>query len=489
MKKLFYCNLLLIFILAFRVSLYSQRTSWKFNIKTPENEYFNDIIQTQDNRFILTYTTVHSAPENDGVASVVLLSSEGDVLFENHISHLNRDLHINNIFDSTNLIYLIGSYSNKEQQHRQAGIAFYKMDISLNLLDSSFYDFPESNSLFALHATAAQDEFIIGGSYHIEDNPWGSPFFYTFSHEFDSINAIVFSEQAQNGYFQRFHKLTSNEYWVVDVLKRRYYHFDSDLLLINNYPIPSYTPGSFDAKWDSDTSFYSVGKILKQQSNINLGYNKQLHPFDTTGSISKHWHISDTIDFPAFKESIDFNNKDSIFIGATRNLSVQNPYFAQQASWFIVLQTDSLLDVRWERFYGGDAYYVMGKIISTHDGGCLIGGWKYDYQNSTTNQTDIILLKLNSEGLLVGNNELPETRMHEAIVYPNSGTDALQIRLAVQHPKALLELFDANGRLVLSQQLHQKESRIAVDHLPKGTYIYRLSADTGLLESGKWMKM
>ncbi|MDD4374401.1 MAG: T9SS type A sorting domain-containing protein [Bacteroidales bacterium] len=362
------------------------------------------------------------------------------------------------------------------------------MDNSLNLEDSSFYNFPESNSLFVLHATAGQNEFLIGGSYHIDLNSWGSPFFYTFNHEFDSINAIVFSEQAQNGYFQRFHKLTSNEYWVVDVLKRRYYHFDSDLLLINNYPIPSYTPGSFDAKWDSDTSFYSVGKIFKQQSNINLGYNKQFHPFDTTGSITKHWHISDTIDFPAFKESIDFNSKDSIFIGATRNLSVQNPYFAQQASWLIILQTDSLLNVRWERFYGGDAYYVMGKIISTQDGGCLIGGWKYDYHNTTTEQTDIIVLKLNSEGLLVGDHELPETRMHEAIVFPNPGKDALQIRLAVQHPTALLELYDANGRLVLSQQLYQKESRIAVDHLPKGTYIYRLSADTGLRESGKWIK-
>jgi hypothetical protein len=109
--------------------------------------------------------------------------------------------------------------------------------------------------------------------------------------------------------------------------------------------------------------------------------------------------------------------------------------------------------------------------------------------NDPVPQTDIIVLKLNSEGLLVGNDELPETQMHEAIVYPNPGTHVLQIRLAVQHPTALLELFDANGRLVLSQQLYQKECRIAVDHLPNGTYIYRLSADTGLLESGKWIKM
>jgi hypothetical protein len=130
----------------------------------------------------------------------------------------------------------------------------------------------------------------------------------------------------------------------------------------------------------------------------------------------------------------------------------------------------------------------MGKIISTHDGGCLIGGWKYDYQNSTTNQTDVILLKLNSEGLLVGQNELQESLLREAIVYPNPGSTLMQVRLAVQHPKALLELFDSQGKLVLSQQLHEKESRINTAQLPPGTYIYRLSAATGLNESGKWVK-
>jgi len=51
-----------------------------------------------------------------------------------------------------------------------------------------------------------------------------------------------------------------------------------------------------------------------------------------------------------------------------------------------------------------------------------------------------------------------------------------------------MELFDANGRLVLSQHLHQKENRITVDQLPSGTYIYKLSADKGLMESGKWVK-
>jgi hypothetical protein len=152
-----------------------------------------------------------------------------------------------------------------------------------------------------------------------------------------------------------------------------------------------------------------------------------------------------------------------------------------------VLQTDSLLNLRWERFYGGDAYYVMSNLIATQDGGCLIGGWRFDYQNSTEDQTDIFLLKLNSEGLLTGHAEMPEFQMREAIVYPNPGNQ-LHIRLAMQHPKAQLQLFDQAGRLILQQQLHKTESTVETAHLPSGVYLYQLRASTGLNESGKWVK-
>ncbi|MCK9291775.1 MAG: T9SS type A sorting domain-containing protein, partial [Bacteroidales bacterium] len=64
----------------------------------------------------------------------------------------------------------------------------------------------------------------------------------------------------------------------------------------------------------------------------------------------------------------------------------------------------------------------------------------------------------------------------------------MQVRLAAQHPNALLELFDSQGKLMLSQQVHEKESRINTAQLPSGTYIYRLSAATGLNESGTWVK-
>jgi len=284
-------------------------------------------------------------------------------------------------------------------------------------------------------------------------------------------------------------KIENNTYWGLNLLTNKYEIFDSLFNLVEEQRVPKSITANFGVKWDSDTSFYLMGDYLPDNDH-NLGFLRQPHYFDTTGYLFNSWGRADTVDFPAFTNGIDFQNKDSIFIGGTHNMPYAlDPGQQPVPTWFVILQTDSLLNIRWERFYGGNANHLMNKLIATRDGGCLVSGTRYDYLNDPVPQTDIIVLKLNSEGLLVGNNELPETRMHEAIVYPNPGTDALQIRLAVQHPTALLELFDANGRLVLSQQLHQKESHIVVDHLPTGTYIYRLSADTGLLESGKWVKM
>jgi hypothetical protein len=278
-------------------------------------------------------------------------------------------------------------------------------------------------------------------------------------------------------------KIDENIYWALNLYTNKYEIFDSAFNIVGEQRVPESTTANFGVKWDSDTSFYLMGDHMPGNYH-NLGY------FDTTGYLFNSWGEADTLDFPAFTNGIDFHNKDSIFIGGTHNMPYAlDPGQQPVPTWFVILQTDSLLNVRWERFYGGNANYLMTNLIATRDGGCLIAGTRYDYMNDPVPQTDIIVLKLNSEGLLVGNNEQPETRMHEAIVFPNPGTEALQVRLAVQHPTALLELFDTNGRLVFSQQLHQKENRIAVGHLPAGTYIYNLSADTGLRESGRWVKL
>ena len=96
----------------------------------------------------------------------------------------------------------------------------------------------------------------------------------------------------------------------------------------------------------------------------NLQFIRQFHPVDTTGFLSNYWRYSDTVDMPAVYNGVDLNNKDSVFFGGTENIEFYNPWYGTQPSWFAIFQTDSLLNIRWERFYGGDAYYVMTNLIA-----------------------------------------------------------------------------------------------------------------------------
>lgn len=130
----------------------------------------------------------------------------------------------------------------------------------------------------------------------------------------------------------------------------------------------------------------------------------------------------------------------------------------------------------------------MGKVLATKDGGCLIGGWRFDYRNNTNQQTDVILLKLNHEGLITGMEKPSEIQIRESLVYPNPGGDLMHIRIAVQHAVARLMLFDANGRLILEQALQGTEHTINTSMLQNGTCLYKLTSPTGLNESGKWIK-
>ena len=170
------------------------------------------------------------------------------------------------------------------------------------------------------------------------------------------------------------------------------------------------------------------------------------------------------------------------------NMKIPNYAYHPSPSWLVVLQTDSMLNIRWERLYGGDARYFMTKMIATDDGGCLLAGCRYDYQNTFEQDLGMVVLKLNSEGLMVGAGEEPRIEMHEAVVYPNPGSEVLHVHIAVQYPDSEIFLFDMSGRVVLQQKMQGSNVRINTTLLKPGMYLYHITSPVGLEESGQWLK-
>jgi hypothetical protein len=476
--------LLIVFIFT-NITLFCQQKGWQTVIEYSEDLMPMDIRETGNGDFIIAANVLFQNGVRE-YSLVYKLNNSGELL---NFSIIEDSLQSLNIFSidiiENDLLNVFGS-SFDSLTNSNIKLLKYKLNADLEILkENSHVILPELrfDGLFA--KSEDNSEFLYYGSVFLTNNR-----FTSCVAQFDSaFNLLKWSmPDADNlGIYFDLKKLNDSSYWALKVFPWRFEILDSSFNIRDYSVMPNQMLGNSSCKWVNDSTFYLIGENAGPPPGHNIALMKQFHPIDTIGHLFRMWHHTDTIDFPSLWKGIDFKHPDSLFAGGTHNMSLNNPYFGYQPSWFVVFQTDSMLNPRWERFYGGDAYYLMTNLKATQDGGCLIGGTRFHYGGTKANKRDIFLLKLNSEGLLTGQVEMPEFQMREAIVYPNPGSQ-LHIRLAMQHPKAQLQLFDQAGRLVLQQQLHQTESTVETRHLPAGVYLYHLTAPTGLNESGKWVK-
>jgi len=461
-----------------------QEITFEYILSTDFDERVSDIFESQNNNIYITgvFTNILHPYNNYGL--ILKLDKYGELIDSIHIGFPGKGMYINNFHPIDNQNYLIPtSIYDTLGTFKNSAIVFYNMDNDLNLTNQiTNYLPPEYRCTSFVSEIEENGNILVGGSIYYNSNT-PRPFLYEFNSDLDSLKAKFYVNDY--GVVSHVKKLHNGNYWFTKDLHKEYQLVDSSLNYLSSQKVPENLTANFGVKWDTDTSFYLLGDKIYPLPSHNLGFIKQYHPIDTTEYIFNEWGVSDTIDFPAAWNGIDFKNKDSIFIGGTRNFWF---WFYNNSSWFIILQTDSMLNIRWERFYGGDAYYVMCNLITTNDGGCLVAGTRYDYQHVTEEQTDIIILKLNSDGLLVNTDEKPVIQMHEALVYPNPGINEIRVRVAAQYPQSLFRLFDMNGKEVLEQKISGRFTTVNSTFLKPGTYIYRITSSDGLYETGKWVR-
>ena len=326
------------------------------------------------------------------------------------------------------------------------------------------------------------NDLLIVGGLSFETPPYGHAFIYRLNNNMDSLSFYQFSIGSIS---HQIKQLNDTTYWCIGRFgSYSCLSLDTYFNIVDYTLVPNRLAQAYGLKWDSDTSFFMAGE-WNGGPDDDLGIIRQYHPMDTTGYIFNSWGTEGIYDYPAPNGAIDFTHKDSVFVGA---ISPFQPYlWGSYPSDFVVLQTDSLLNIRWERFYGsGEYYYELMKVLATNDGGCLLAGTRYNY-NSGVHERDIFVVKLDREGLFVGKPEY-DINITEALVFPNPGTNYLKVRIAAQYKHSTLDLFDMNGRKVLSQQINGKWGEVNTTLLNTGTYIYNIYNLEGLFESGKWVK-
>jgi len=245
-----------------------------------------------------------------------------------------------------------------------------------------------------------------------------------------------------------------------------------------NKNMPYIIANSNNSYWITDSTYILSGKVFDNNSDLAIVIADTSHNAIYTFSAEKEEN-----DFPAAWDNLSFTNKNNIYLVGTNNTSF-NPY-ETKPSFIFVNNLNDTIGLNWQKLIGGDAYYSVMNVIATEDGGCFIASTRsdnlYDY--------DMYFIKLDSNGNITHvNGEPSEQQAKEVILYPNPATTELTIRKAVQVGSCTVEFFSITGKKVLSQQLTNNTTKIDISNLQKGSYIYKITDNNKVLDSGKWIK-
>jgi len=143
-----------------------------------------------------------------------------------------------------------------------------------------------------------------------------------------------------------------------------------------------------------------------------------------------------------------------------------------------VVKINSTGTIEWEQTYGGSNYDELHSLISTSDGGYLLGGYTGsndgDIQSGNHGNDDFWVVKI---GGTVDVNELSNENIK---IYPNPVKDKLYVNLEnVQSNINKILLFNSNGKLVFSSEGTELKSQIIeIPTLNYNTGLYNLNLYT-----------
>lgn len=182
-------------------------------------------------------------------------------------------------------------------------------------------------------------------------------------------------------------------------------------------------------------------------------------------------------------KSLDYYYPNSIFVAGTFDYDVG--IWIQHPSWIVIGKMDSDLNLLTEKYIGGDAYYHFNTITATSDGGALITTNRYDY-NTQGYEHDVYIIKLDSLDLLVGNTEHHLVQIADVIVYPNPASSYIYVRTSLK--EANIVIYDLTGNEIRSSTITGLITKIEINELPSGTYIWHIYQQSKLIETGKFIK-
>lgn len=486
------------------------QNAFELSISTLNEDASLRMIQNSEGNFILVgtkYNDYYQPTEINGY--IAEINTKGEIEREKNITLDDTLIGLYDILENNKGGYhVFGAVGNIDTGYTDK-YAFFEFDKEFNILKKHYYSIPINRKMPGGFAFKNSDNnYIIFGSVRsskpetygifpvlLEISETGAFIREKYLIDTETISGDpifdIIEKKDHSGYFvitRRFPKST-------DGLSGRVLNLDKNFNLQSHINIPKRVHNAGTIKWFTDTSFILSGtKTLDWSKKTTKDINAQdndiaIMILDTLGNLINSTYIGkpDTTDFPGFFFNFDYvADSSSIYVVGTQGFVFSS--FPNTKSKIILTKLDRDLNVIWEKFYGGDAYYIVYSVQTTNDNGCIIISARYN-PDKPEYQDDIHILKVDFHGNIIASVEdEPTINVSELILYPNPGTSELKIRTAKQSVGGIFYLYDISGKQILQKQITDINTSINTLILQKGIYIYKYIYKNKMLESGKWIK-
>ncbi|MBC8489480.1 MAG: T9SS type A sorting domain-containing protein [Bacteroidetes bacterium] len=255
---------------------------------------------------------------------------------------------------------------------------------------------------------------------------------------------------------------------------------DFSIDTVYDFVVDNFT--GFKNKQYINNQYIISGEYFQGQNppNPNADMDISFLIIDETANVL-NLNIFGTIDTLDRYGDFDFNDPDTIFIGGSKNyISGFND------TWFSIYKTNLNGEILFEKYYGGYGKYGLTRVKATNDGGCIIAGNWWDFYNYPDSiQHDVVIMKVDENGLINNLDEHIPFEVTDIIIYPNPGNDFIKINTALKNLN--FYLFDIKGDQIMEKEFDKSVS-ISTSHLSSGIYFYSIWRNGKEIKSGKWIK-
>lgn len=466
-------NFLLCYFLFNFLSLYSQLNT----ANSSYNEIPLSVIEDSNRNYVIVGFTYDSLFDQSN-GTIIYLNSNGNIINQLTLGNEGENLKFGKIIYSNNIYSIFGGIYNSTASHRN--LLFCQYDEQWNEINrkliyipndrnlGSYYPIQDSDSSFVISGITTSVSDYFPNHFYIKINSVGDSSISIFKNSsFYPSSYTILESQNQLKYYDIIINYQSSMNSGILQLNKNF-----DTLVFNYISIPLY---------------YTYGSLIKNDSSIIVaGVQLFLNYILTLCLVNENGQVIDSLFFqksntmkemPAFSQCLSkFEN--TIFLGATSNYDHLEPYYSQFDSWFHLIKLDTTLNVLWEKWYGGDAYYFLNSVLATTDGGCLMVGTKYSHGSpSLIRYSHFIKVDANGNVQWTQDIEIPELSYK---VYPNptqSGFNIENNELNIQS----IELYDISGRYLKSIQ-DCNNSTISIDLTPfsNGIYFAKIKSTKGV---------